>query len=267
MLRYRRLSAALVVGLLFGAFMPYLDVASAEAAVVPPSALSVALTANASWNRSFGWRIEASSSPGSVSPTSTPINVTDTVTVTKYSERDQLTISGTLCVLNGGAISTEGLSVSIEATPAGATGPAIYNRLDVRNTPSIAATKTVCYPFTVTSVATYSAGPVSVTGRANSMARVGYGVVRTESVPATIAAAPGITLVNDAVTMTMPDRATWSLAASGTRAFVRPVSCRVDVGRHSVTYVVNELPKRSAQTSYSVNCPLPTPTPTTTPRP
>lgn len=258
-------------GALLGLLVSTSVAAPAFAAPPPPSALTVSvLNGSATWSQTYGWTLTATSSPASVTLSgAATATLTDTLTLTKRTEQETLTASGTVCVTNNGTSTTEGLSVYAEGKPAAATKMSVSTLLSI-NPPDLAPGASGCYGFIQTLPGIYSPAPLVVTAHATSMVHVAFGAVRTEPTPAVLSVVPPLPLVSgNNVTVPLPGGTSWVASSSGTQTTTHVVNCS-NAGAHYAQYNMNEFPKRTAFSHYTVHCPpvvvaVPPPAPTPTP--
>lgn len=229
--------------------------------------LSATKTATGNWTRSFTWTIDKSVTH----PTWNLFDGDDgtsqyTVAVTKSSGTDALTVSGQVCVTNGGDISTHGLQIlDVIQTKSGAGQYQDYSstQLDLSAKPELAAGESHCYPyeipFTPVNDALYrNVARVSITNHSGWLPGgphcEGPDPCSFGPEPKTdFSLSESPTLVNDSVHVTDTNGQSWEFSASGLQQYTKKFSCPEDSGTHDNTATITET-GQSDSASVVVHC-------------
>lgn len=213
---------------------------------IPGTTLSATKTATGHFTRTFGWTIHKS-----VAPASWDLFVGDTadsrytVSVTKDTGSDTITVDGQICLTNGGAVTTEGLQIvdQVQYNTGGGGGFTDLAGATQTITPAqLAAGASACYDYSI------PVAPVSGASYRN----VAHVTITNHSgwqpgdhnCPGTLPcpfgpdpkvdfSIPSPTLVNDTIHVTDTNGQSWTFSDSGSQNYTKTFDCSDGLGQHS----------------------------------
>ena len=222
--------------------------------------LSQTVTANAHLTKTFDWSITKAADPTTLNlfrGDSSTVNYA--VTLTKGSGTLHAWIDGQVCVTNGGAVATQGLTSNIKVTQPPSTTTIASTALDVSANPVLAAGQTYCYPYSVDIPSAVPGGTYKVTATTTITNHSGHTGAFGPSTSASVIMPATATLVHDSVSVS--DSLVGSLgtfSSSATPTYSHAFSCDSDQGANnntaSVTYADDQTAGPSASASVTVNC-------------
>ncbi|MFN8375903.1 MAG: hypothetical protein U0694_23900 [Anaerolineae bacterium] len=217
--------------------------------------LTASVTATPSWTRTFGWTIDKSASPDNLYLFTGDSGTTlYTITVTKGSGTDSITISGQVCVTNGGAVATENLAISVDlVTPPN--NLILSQSVDVSGHPVLAAGESYCYPYSISNVSSsYAGSALKVTAHITITNHSGH--LSTPFGPdpsADFVMLSSPTLINDTINVDDTNGASWQFNNSGSVTYSKTFTCDGDAGAHQNTATIRQT-GQSDSASVTVHC-------------
>ncbi len=256
-------SALLVLGLLLA--RPGVARASAG------TTLSATKTATGHFTRTFHWTIDKKVAPDTWNLFTGDSGTSQyTIAVTKDNGTDTFSVDGQICVTNGGAASTENLSI-LDVVQykigAGQFQDLTSSPVDLSAKPVLGPGESYCYPYTVgftpVSGATYrNEADITITNHSGhqpgdqncpgpALCPFGPDPRADFSLPST----PDI-LVNDSITVddtNNPPNSPFTFNSSGSQTYDKTFKCNDDQGTHNNTATIQETGQTSSA-SVTVNC-------------
>jgi hypothetical protein len=222
--------------------------------------ISVAVTTNAVYTKTFGWTITKTVSPETwdLCPGDSGTS-TYTVSVNKDAGTVVSQLEGTVSVMNTGAIATQDLAITVDVTtPPSAT--VIATSGDVSGQHSILASgETYNYHYTVTITSPTAGATYKVTAHATITNHSGHLGTPFDTTASATTTWPSLTLVHNCITVTDINGQLWTTCDSKTwtysKTFTNPANCEANTNTATITYNDDSMTGPSAQATVTVNCP------------
>lgn len=215
--------------------------------------LTADITAVANWTRTVTWDISKGVTPavwdmfrGDSGTSTYTVGVTKYVTEAKY-------FSGQVCINNGGAVATEGLTFTVSVTVPPST--TVLASTTVTPATQLASGATQCYPFQIdyagiTGGVNYKfTADVTITNHSGSL-----GVPKGPS-PSTDYKAPSSpTLIGyENINVTDTNGGSWAFSGTGSVSYTRTFTCDDDAGSHGNTATITQTGQH-AEANVVVHC-------------
>jgi hypothetical protein len=227
--------------------------------------ISVAVTTNAVYTKTFGWTITKTVSPKTwdLCPGDSGTS-TYTVSVNKDDGIVVSQLEGTVSVTNTGAVGTENLAITakVAVNPGGGFGPDILTiPVDTASNPVLDPNETGTYSYTITIPSTdvQVGATYKVTVHATITNHSGH-IGEPWDTPASATTTwPSPTLVHNCITVTDINGQLWTTCDSKTwtysKTFTNPANCEANTNTATITYNDDSMTGPSAQATVTVNCP------------
>ncbi|OGC81870.1 MAG: hypothetical protein A2V81_04740 [Candidatus Abawacabacteria bacterium RBG_16_42_10] len=230
--------------------------------------LTTSKTADGHMTRTYDWTIEKSVSPSSLDMfRGDSADVEYTVTINKDEGTDTYSVSGEICVTNGGEVSTENLTIVDEVqykVGSGQFDELTSSSIDMSSKPVLGPGESHCYPYTISFTPVNNASyrnvaHITITNHSGWLPG-GNNCPGTDpcafgpepkddfDLPST----PDV-LVNDEVTVTDTNGHSWNFGSSGSQIYDKTFTCDTDDGQQNNTATIEEL-NTSDTASVMVQC-------------
>lgn len=189
--------------------------------------LSASVTANAHYQKEYKWTIDKTATPETFNLNDTETGTSQyTVSVTKDAGTKTAWIEGYVTVTNGGAVSTEGLSIEVKLTKPPSKTVIASTYVDTNSHPVLAPGETHAYHYRIKipvsdiiSGSNYKVtSDVTITNHSGNLGtQFGPSPCSTTSLPEPV-------LINDVVHVTDSNGESWTFDNSGSKTYYRTFS-------------------------------------------
>jgi hypothetical protein len=216
--------------------------------------ISATKTVFAHWTRTYQWTIEKSVDPDVWDLTQGGSWIsTYTITVTQTGYTDTYTLSGEICVTNGGDVATQSLAITDDLQINPNTPLSTGVPVDVSAKPILAPGESYCYAYSQTFNGAPVAGTYKNTAHVTIMNHSGHlGTPYGPSPSATTTMPNSPDIVNDVVHVDDTNGYEWTFSASGSETYTKTFTC-ADVGENTNTATIQETGQYSEAT-VTVTC-------------
>jgi hypothetical protein len=215
--------------------------------------LTASKTATATNTITFEWTIDKSVTPDTWNLFSGDSGTSGyTIAVTKDGGTQVVTISGQICVTNGGAQATQGLSIvdSVTMPPSSTAIASTVVGLDGHTV--LAAGESFCYPYSVT-IPNASVVPGAQYKDTANVTITNHSGNSNGPSPSATTTMPGATNINDAINVADTNGGGFAFSASGSQSYTKTFTCDADSGTHGNTATIVET-GQSDSAAVTVNC-------------
>lgn len=245
------------IGVLAVAFVVAVTAARADPGPVGTT-VSATTSITSHWTRTFPWSIDKQVSPATHNLFTGDSGTSEyTVAVTKGAPTDAAWLDGQICVTDGGAVATQGLSITADLTMPPNTTSINTITVDLGSHTNLNPGETECYNYhmDIPSANIVANASYKVTFSLTISNHSGSGGPGPQTIhPAdstTLQASPD--LINNSIDVTDTNGKSWSTDSSNSWQYSNTFVCDTDGGTHNNTATITQT-GQSANASVTVNC-------------
>lgn len=210
------------------------------------------------YTRTFPWTIDKLVTPASWSLFRGDSGASMyTITVTKGAPVDAAWFDGQICVTNGGAVATQGLSIEADLTMPPDTDPIASINVDLDGYSSLDPGQSHCYDYHIDvpsdSIVPGASYKVSVGVTITNHSGPGGTVTRTTPADASTTLPASPTVINNTINVDDTNGGSWAFSNSGSQSYSRTFDCNRDDGTFDNTATIRETGQHDSA-SVTVTC-------------